>query len=58
MKAIKFVSEEKGSAFLIISEQDMNKSSLDHFEEDMKGTFEIIDITEEEYNALPEFEGF
>ena len=58
MKAIKFVGEEKGSAFLMVNEGDLSKSILDHFEDGMKGNFEIVDISEEEYRNLPEFDGF
>lgn len=58
MKVIKFVSEEKGSSFLMIGADDLNNFSLDHFEDGQKGTFEIMDISEDEYKNLPEFEGF
>ena len=42
----------------MVNEGDLSKSILDHFEDGMKGNFEIVDISEEEYRNLPEFDGF
>lgn len=57
MKVIKFESKEKGSCFLMVKEEDSGIIG-GLLETGQKGSWKVLDVSEKEYNSLPEWEGF